>query len=38
VRRALVRRERLEEQGERADPLTGFVAGLPARIGIHVGR
>jgi hypothetical protein len=38
VRRALIRRERFEEQGERAGPLTRFVAGLPERIGIHVGR
>ncbi len=38
VRRALVRRERLEEQGRRPGPLTRFVAGLPERIGIHVGR
>src|SRR3954454_14568939 len=38
VRAALVRRERLEEEGRRADPLTRFVAGVPARIGIHVGR
>jgi glycine/D-amino acid oxidase-like deaminating enzyme len=38
VRRALIRRERFEEQGRRADPLTRFIAGLPERIGIHVGR
>ncbi len=38
VRRALLRRERLEEQGRRPGPLTRFVAGLPERIGIHVGR
>jgi glycine/D-amino acid oxidase-like deaminating enzyme len=38
VRRALIRRERFEEQSRRADPLTRFVAGLPERIGIHVGR
>jgi glycine/D-amino acid oxidase-like deaminating enzyme len=38
VRRALVRRERFEEQGRRPGPLTRFVAGLPERIGIHVGR
>jgi glycine/D-amino acid oxidase-like deaminating enzyme len=38
VRRALVRRERFEEQGRRPGPFTQFVAGLPARIGIHVGR
>ncbi len=38
VRRALVRREHFEERGRRAGPLTRFVAGLPERIGIHVGR
>jgi glycine/D-amino acid oxidase-like deaminating enzyme len=38
VRRALVRREHLEELGERPGPVTRFVAGLPERIGIHVGR
>jgi glycine/D-amino acid oxidase-like deaminating enzyme len=38
VRRALLRRERLEEDGQRPDPLTRFVAGLPERVGIHVGR
>ena len=38
VRRALMRREHFEERGRRAGPLTRFVAGLPERIGIHVGR
>ncbi len=38
VRRALLRRERLDEEGRRAGPLTRFVAGLPERVGIHVGR
>jgi glycine/D-amino acid oxidase-like deaminating enzyme len=38
IRAALVRRERLEEEGRKADPLTRFVAGVPARIGFHVGR
>ena len=38
IRAALVRRERLEEEGRRPDPLTRFVAGVPARIGIHIGR
>ena len=38
VRRALVRREHLEERGQRPGPLTRFVAGLPERMGIHVGR
>lgn len=38
VRAALLRRERIEEQGRAPDPLTAFVAGLPERLGIHVGR
>jgi glycine/D-amino acid oxidase-like deaminating enzyme len=38
IRAALLRRERLEEEGRRADPLTRFVAGVPERIGIHIGR
>jgi glycine/D-amino acid oxidase-like deaminating enzyme len=38
IRAALLRRERLEEEGRRPDALTRFVAGVPARIGIHIGR
>jgi glycine/D-amino acid oxidase-like deaminating enzyme len=38
VRAALVRRERLEEEGRAPGPLTRLVAGLPERIGIHIGR
>ena len=38
VRRALLRKERLEEEGRRADPLTLAVAGLPERFGIRIGR
>jgi glycine/D-amino acid oxidase-like deaminating enzyme len=38
VRRALLRKERLEEEGRRADPLTLAIAGLPERLGIHIGR
>jgi glycine/D-amino acid oxidase-like deaminating enzyme len=38
VRRALLRKERLEEEGRRADPLTLGVVGLPKRLGIHIGR
>ncbi|MGH2990024.1 MAG: NAD(P)/FAD-dependent oxidoreductase [Solirubrobacterales bacterium] len=38
VRRALLRKEHLEEEGRRADPLTLAVAGVPERIGIHIGR
>jgi glycine/D-amino acid oxidase-like deaminating enzyme len=38
VRAALLRRERLEDQGRRADPVTRGIAGLPERIGVHIGR
>jgi glycine/D-amino acid oxidase-like deaminating enzyme len=38
VRAALVRKERLEEESRRPGPVTRFVAGLPERVGIHVGR
>ncbi len=31
-------KEDAEERGREASPLTRFVAGIPARIGIHVGR
>ncbi|HEX8206377.1 MAG TPA: FAD-dependent oxidoreductase [Solirubrobacteraceae bacterium] len=35
---ALKRAEEAEERGGRADPLTRFVAGLPRRLGVTVGR
>ena len=38
VRAALLRRERLEEEGRRPGPLTRAISGLPERIGIHIGR
>jgi glycine/D-amino acid oxidase-like deaminating enzyme len=38
VRAALLRRERLEEEGRRPDPLTRLIAGIPERIGIHISR
>jgi hypothetical protein len=38
VRRALLRKERFEERGARADPLTRAVAALPGRLGIHINR
>jgi glycine/D-amino acid oxidase-like deaminating enzyme len=38
VRKALLRRERLQEEGRQPDPVTRLVAGLPERIGVHVGR
>jgi len=38
VRGAMIRVERLAEEGGRADPLTRALAGLPRLLGIHVGR
>jgi glycine/D-amino acid oxidase-like deaminating enzyme len=38
VRRAFLRRERLEEAGRRVDPLTRAVTAAPRAMGIHVAR
>jgi glycine/D-amino acid oxidase-like deaminating enzyme len=38
VRRAFLRKERLEEAGRAVDPLTRAVAAAPRMMGIHVGR
>jgi hypothetical protein len=38
IRRALLRKESAEERGERPGPLARLVAGIPERIGIHIGR
>jgi hypothetical protein len=38
VRSALIRRERAEERGRRADPVTRAVCGAPRALGMHVGR
>jgi glycine/D-amino acid oxidase-like deaminating enzyme len=38
VRRAFLRKERLEEAGSAVDPLTRAVAAAPRALGIHVGR
>lgn len=38
VRRALLRREGATDAGKRPGRITSFVAGIPERIGIHVGR
>jgi glycine/D-amino acid oxidase-like deaminating enzyme len=38
VRGALVRREHLEEQGERPGPLTRAVCAAPRALGIHLAR
>jgi glycine/D-amino acid oxidase-like deaminating enzyme len=38
VRAAVLRRERFEEEGRHPGPLTRAIAGLPERLGIHLGR
>jgi glycine/D-amino acid oxidase-like deaminating enzyme len=38
VRRAFLRKERLEERGARVDPLTRAVTAAPRALGIHVAR
>ncbi len=38
IRNAILRKERLEEEGRRPGPLTRVVSGIPERVGIHVGR
>ena len=38
IRRALARKEAAEEAGGQADPVTRAVAGLPARMGLHIVR
>jgi glycine/D-amino acid oxidase-like deaminating enzyme len=38
VRRAFLRKERLEESGRAVDPITGVVAAAPRVMGIHVAR
>jgi glycine/D-amino acid oxidase-like deaminating enzyme len=38
IRRAILRKEQALERAERPGPLTRLVAGIPERIGIHIGR
>jgi glycine/D-amino acid oxidase-like deaminating enzyme len=38
IRSALLRKERLEEDGRRPGPITRAISGIPERMGIHVGR
>jgi glycine/D-amino acid oxidase-like deaminating enzyme len=38
LRRALARKEAADEAGARADPVTRALAGLPARMGVHIVR
>jgi hypothetical protein len=37
IRRAIVRKERMEELGQTPDPVTRLVAGLPRRMGYNLG-
>ena len=38
IRRALVRKDAAEDAGRNPDPLTGLVASLPRRLGLHLPR
>jgi glycine/D-amino acid oxidase-like deaminating enzyme len=38
IRAALVRRDAAEARGARVDPVTGLVAALPRRLGLHLPR
>ncbi len=38
IRRAILRKERAEEESRVPDPLTRLISGIPERIGIHVSR
>jgi hypothetical protein len=38
IRSAILRKETAAQDGRRAGPLTRFIAGIPERIGIHIGR
>jgi glycine/D-amino acid oxidase-like deaminating enzyme len=38
IRAALARKEALEEEGERPDPLTRGIAAVPSLIGLHIVR
>jgi hypothetical protein len=38
VRGALVRRERIEEDGRTPDPLTRAVCAAPRAVGMHLAR
>jgi glycine/D-amino acid oxidase-like deaminating enzyme len=38
VREAFVRKEEAEEEGREPDPVAAFIAGIPERIGVQIGR
>jgi hypothetical protein len=38
IREGIERKERAEEEGRTPDPVSRLVAGIPARLGVHIGR
>jgi hypothetical protein len=38
IRDALLRKERAEDQGRDPGPISSFLAGIPERVGVQVGR
>ena len=38
IRRALVRKDAAEDEGRSPEPLTGLIASLPRRLGLHLPR
>jgi glycine/D-amino acid oxidase-like deaminating enzyme len=38
IRGAVLRKEAREEEGRGVDPITRFVADVPRRLGVHIGR
>jgi glycine/D-amino acid oxidase-like deaminating enzyme len=38
IRDALLLKERAEDQGREPDPVSAFLAGIPERVGVQVGR
>ena len=38
IRHALVRRDEAEDEGRTVDPVTGLIASLPRRLGLHLPR
>ena len=38
IRSAILRKERIQEQGGAPGPVTRLLSGIPERLGIHVGR
>ena len=38
IREAFIRKEEAEEEGREPDPVSDFIAGIPERIGVQIGR